>query len=176
MGQAEKQNITLRAKSWAWRDTSGGIRPGGGGWDEASLQGNRAGSNWGQWEYWVCRGPGPWLQSRPPGSCWDPTPEILTLLMKGGSWACVSQTVTSDDSTVTEWGAGSRTGGPDLGLGGRIPAWGAGSQLGGPDLSLGGWTHKGFLEEVMSHHTGCLLSLVPKPETVVLLGHRGPES
>lgn len=61
----------------------------------------------------MCRGPRPWLQSRPPGSCRDPTPEILILPMRGGAWAHVFTTVNSDDSTVQQWGAGSQRGGLD---------------------------------------------------------------
>lgn len=76
----------------------------------------------------MCGGPRPWLQSRPPGSCWDPTPEILILLMRGGAWAYVFKTVNSDDSAVQQWGAGSRTAGPDLSVGGldtqRLPGRG----------------------------------------------------
>lgn len=77
--------------------------------------------------------------------------------MRGGAWAYVFI------KQSTQMTALCSSGGLDLGLRGRISAW-------------GGWTHKGSLEEVMSHHTGRLLSLVPKPEIGVLLGHRGPET
>lgn len=53
------------------------------------------GANWGQG-----RGSGLRLHSSPTWELLDPTPEIPTLLMAGGHWAPVLNTVSPDDGKV----------------------------------------------------------------------------